>query len=72
MCIRDRYWELLKSFDARFHWGKSLSAPGSSTGSAYRRDKCGAAAWDSWKALRAAWDPQQVFVNHYWRAHLGL
>ncbi|MBK6808430.1 MAG: hypothetical protein IPG81_05910 [Sandaracinaceae bacterium] len=67
-----QYWELLKSFDARFHWGKSLSAPGSSTGSAYRRDKCGAAAWDSWKALRAAWDPQQVFVNHYWRAHLGL
>lgn len=67
-----QYWELLKSFDARFHWGKSLSGPGSSTGAAYRRSQCGAAAWDSFKALRAAWDPSQVFVNHYWRAHLGL
>ena len=67
-----QYWELLKSFDARFHWGKSLSAPGSSTGTAYRRAECGATAWDAWKALRAAWDPHQIFVNHYWRAHLGL
>ena len=67
-----RYWELLKSFDTRLHWGKSLSAPGSSTGVAYRRERCGAAAWDAWKAQRAAWDPQQIFVNAYWRAHLGL
>jgi hypothetical protein len=66
------YWELLKQFDARLHWGKTLSAPGSSTGVAYRRDQCGAAAWDAWKAQRAAWDPDELFVSAYWRAHLGL
>lgn len=66
------YWELLKAFDARFHWGKTLSAPGSSTGVAHRRDKCGPVAWDAWKAQRAAWDPDGVFMNAYWRAHLGL
>ncbi|MEZ4328642.1 MAG: D-arabinono-1,4-lactone oxidase [Polyangiales bacterium] len=66
------YWELLRAFDVRFHWGKTLSAPGSTTGVSYRRDMCGAAAWDAWKARRAAWDPDGLFVNAYWRAHLGL
>lgn len=66
------YWELLKGFDARFHWGKSLSEPGSSTGAAYRRAECGATAWDAWKALRDVRDPDRIFVSHYWRAHLAL
>ena len=67
-----QYWELLKGFGARFHWGKTLSDPGSSTGAAYRRQQCGPAEWDAFMALRSAWDPDEIFLTHYWRAHLGI
>lgn len=66
------YWELLRQFDARFHWGKTLSLPGSSTGAAYRRERAGAADWDAFLSLRESWDPDDIFLTHYWRAHLGI
>ena len=28
--------------------------------------------WDAFKALRDVMDPDEVFLTHYWRAHLGL
>jgi len=67
-----QYWELLKPFAFRFHWGKHLSAPESSTGVAYRRAQLGEERYQRWLALRAEFDPDQIFVSDYWRRHLGI
>jgi D-arabinono-1,4-lactone oxidase len=67
-----QYWELLRPFEFRFHWGKHLSSPESSTGVAYRKARMGAERWDQWMALREHFDPDQIFVNDYWRKHLGI
>ena len=67
-----QYWELLRPLDFRFHWGKHLSAPESSTGVAYRRARVGEERWNAWMAMRERLDPDQIFVNDYWRKHLGI
>jgi FAD/FMN-containing dehydrogenase len=65
-----KYWELLRQFDFRFHWGKHLSAATSSTGVDYRRAHC--PHWDTFMKWRARLDPDQIFVTNYWRTHLGI
>lgn len=65
-----QFWEALKDFGFRFHWAKYLSDPYSETGVAYRRASL--PQWDAWQAQRAAHDPKGIFVNRYWKAHLGL
>jgi FAD binding domain-containing protein/D-arabinono-1,4-lactone oxidase len=67
-----QYWELLRSLEFRFHWGKHLSPPESSTGVAYRRARLGEQRWAAWLAFRERFDPDQIFVNDYWRKHLGI
>ena len=64
-----QFWELLKPFAFRPHWGKFLP-PASSDWTAYYR--AGSPRLDDFLALRAKLDPSQVFVNAYWRAHLGI
>jgi D-arabinono-1,4-lactone oxidase len=65
-----QYWELFMPFDFRFHWGKYLSDPKSSTGSAYIRRQF--PMWDKFMALREQLDPRGVFLTAYWREHLGI
>lgn len=65
-----QYWELLRPFDFRFHWGKYLSDPTSSTGVAYRRRQF--PMWDRFMEVRKRMDPDGVFLTSYWRRHLGL
>lgn len=65
-----RYWELLRRFDFRFHWGKYLSDPRSSTGVEYMRRQL--PMWDKFMALRAEMDPEGIFLSSYWREHLGI
>jgi FAD/FMN-containing dehydrogenase len=65
-----KYWELLKDYGFRFHWGKHLSLPTSATGIAYRRAQ--APKWDAFMKWRARFDPAQIFVTEYWRQHLGI
>jgi D-arabinono-1,4-lactone oxidase/FAD binding domain-containing protein len=65
-----QFWELLRPFGFRFHWGKYLSDPGSSTGVAFRRAQL--ARWDDFLALRKRMDPGGVFLTDYWREHLGV
>lgn len=65
-----QYWELLKGFDFRFHWGKYLSDPKSSTGSDYIRRQF--PMFDKFMALREELDPRGVFLTTYWREHLGI
>lgn len=64
------YWELLQPHNLRFHWGKHLSSPKSSTGVAYRKQQC--PMWDAFMKVRERFDPEQIFVNSYWRDHLGI
>jgi D-arabinono-1,4-lactone oxidase len=65
-----QYWTLLEKYGFRFHWGKHLSAPDSSTGVAYRRKQL--PKWDAFMRLRERLDPDQIFVSSYWRKHLGI
>lgn len=65
-----RYWDLLRRFDFRFHWGKYLAHPGSSTGAEYVRRQY--PMWDRFMELRAELDPRGVFLTRYWREQLGI
>jgi hypothetical protein len=67
-----QYWELLRPLAFRFHWGKHLSPPASSTGVGYRRAVLGEERWKRWMELRQRFDPDQIFVSDYWRGHLGI
>ena len=60
-----QFWELLKEFDYRLHWGKSLSGDAAYLKPLYPR-------WDDFMRLRAEMDPHQVFVTDYWRKHLAI
>ncbi len=60
-----QFWDLLKDFDFRPHWGKYLlKDPG------YLKDQY--PMWDKFMDLRNELDPDQIFVTEYWRNHLGI
>jgi hypothetical protein len=64
-----RFWEALKPFGFRPHWGKILP-PASAAWAAYYRanmPKLGA-----FLELRARLDPDRVFLTEYWRKNLGI
>ncbi len=66
-----RYWDRFGKYDFRCHWGKYL--PGTvngQPGAAYLESRY--PHWQAWMAKRAAFDPDNVFVNEYWQTHLGL
>jgi FAD/FMN-containing dehydrogenase len=60
-----QFWELLKPFDYRLHWGKALSGDVAYLRRQYPR-------WDDFMRLREQMDPHQIFVTDYWRSHLGI
>jgi FAD/FMN-containing dehydrogenase len=60
-----QFWELLKDFNYRLHWGKYLSGDVEYLKSNYPR-------WDDFMKVREAMDPDQIFVSDYWRKHLGI
>jgi D-arabinono-1,4-lactone oxidase len=70
------FWNLLAKYKYRPHWGKYIpdevvSPPGTTTpGPAYLQSCY--PQWDAWMALREKMDPNQVFLNDYWRAKLGI
>ncbi|MBA3868067.1 MAG: FAD-binding protein [Anaerolineae bacterium] len=59
------YWERLKKFNYRLHWGKALSGDVGYLKAQYPR-------WDDFMSLREHMDPHQVFVTDYWRRNLGI
>ncbi|MFN0015336.1 MAG: D-arabinono-1,4-lactone oxidase [Saprospiraceae bacterium] len=65
-----KFWDLLAPFKFRPHWGKYLPAGDSPLGANYLRSVY--PKWDAWMQLRQQLDPDQVFVNDYWRGHLGI
>jgi D-arabinono-1,4-lactone oxidase len=65
-----KFWSLLAPFKFRPHWGKYLPDGASAQGVDYLKSLY--PKWDQWMALRQELDPHQVFVNDYWRSHLGI
>jgi len=61
-----QYWELLRPFNFRLHWGKYL--PEGAAG--YLREQY--PKWDDFMALRQEMDPEGVFLSSYWKRSLGL
>jgi len=64
-----QFWDLLEEFSFRPHWGKYLP-PASAKWRAYYREQL--PQLEAFLRLRAAADPQQLFVTDYWREHLGI
>jgi D-arabinono-1,4-lactone oxidase/FAD binding domain len=60
-----QFWELLKDFDFRPHWGKFLPDNAPELRALYPR-------WNDFMQLREQMDPHQIFVTAYWRGHLGI
>jgi hypothetical protein len=70
-----QFWELLKPFAFRPHWGKFLPSPNASPSPSanwadyYRQNL---SRFDDFLALRAKLDPRQVFVTDYWRSNFAI
>ena len=71
MTFYPEFWELLAPFDFRPHWGKFLPepAPDGRWRAYYERQL---PRFKDFLAVRAAMDPDQIFVNDYWKAHFQL
>lgn len=65
-----KFWDLLAPFRFRPHWGKYLPSPEGPQGVSYLKKNY--PKWQAWMDLREQLDPHQVFVNDYWRDHLGI
>lgn len=67
-----QFWNALKKFQFRPHWGKYLpyTADRPTEWLEYTRSQY--PKWDDFMALRAQMDPAQIFVTEYWRKHLGI
>jgi hypothetical protein len=60
-----QFWDLLKDFDFRLHWGKYLLKDPEYLKKQYPK-------WDDFMKIRAEMDPNQIFVTDYWRERLGI
>gem|GEM_PF-2067402 len=70
-----QYWDLLKPFNFRAHWAKYLPGQPYSPDQLkewYEYFRTQNPRWDEWMALRAKHDPEQIFVNNYWRTRLQI
>ncbi|WP_437999693.1 FAD-binding protein [Sorangium sp. So ce185] len=67
-----QFWELLKPFGFKLHWGKFLpnDPPPAKVWSKYLAKQF--KRWNDFMALRARLDPKNIFLTAYWREHLGL
>jgi FAD/FMN-containing dehydrogenase len=68
-----QFWKLLSGagIPLRFHWGKFLpEADDEYGGAAFLKRQY--PRWECFLKLRAERDPGGIFLNDYWRAHLGL
>lgn len=63
----DAFWEVLKPFGFRPHWGKWLPKA-SADWRAYYAEQL--PRLEDFKALREQWDPDGIFLSDYWKDHL--
>jgi hypothetical protein len=64
-----QFWELLRPFGYRLHWGKYLPADPELGWRHLRRHT---PRWDDFLSVRARLDPGGVFLTPYWRDVLGI
>lgn len=64
-----QFWNALEALGCRMHWGKFLPPPDAATPDRLTRRY---PDWQKWQAVRARVDPGGVFLNQYWRDHLGI
>jgi D-arabinono-1,4-lactone oxidase len=64
------FWDKLKNLNFRCHWAKYMPDGSSPDWKGYSQQLY--PKWDAFMQLREAYDPQQIFVNDYWRAQLGI
>jgi len=65
-----QFWELLKGFGFRLHWGKHL--PEDPTGAWAEYLSRQYPRWKEFMDLREELDPNQIFVTDYWRRQLAI
>ncbi|MCW3093411.1 MAG: hypothetical protein JWP81_4480 [Ferruginibacter sp.] len=65
-----KFWTRLAKYNYRPHWAKYMPDAASEQGIDYLRANY--PKWDQWMALRQQLDPDQVFVNDYWRPYLNI
>jgi len=67
-----QFWALLKekNINFRLHWGKNLPPPDSTTGPAYLESQY--PKWNDFKTLRQQMDPNNIFLNTYWKIQLDI
>lgn len=67
-----QFWDLLKPFGFKLHWGKFLpyDPPPQKQWAKYFAQQY--RHWNDFMALRAKLDPKNTFLTEYWREHLGL
>jgi D-arabinono-1,4-lactone oxidase len=64
------FWKELARFNFRPHWGKFLPPATGPQGARYLKKQY--PKWKNWMTLRQSLDPNGVFLNDYWRTHLGI
>lgn len=67
-----QFWDALKPFNFRPHWGKYLPFTYDKPAEWLEYIKAQYPQWDNFMNLRAAMDPDQIFVSDYWRTQLGI
>ncbi|NIV14171.1 MAG: FAD-binding protein [Aliifodinibius sp.] len=60
-----QFWDLLKNFGYRFHWGKYMPKNPDYLRKQYPK-------WDEFMKIRKEMDPDQIFLTDYWRERLGI
>jgi hypothetical protein len=68
----EQFWELMrkKNINFRVHWGKHLPKADSPAGADYLRLQY--PMWRKFMEVRREMDPDGIFLNTYWKEHLGL
>ncbi|PIK51137.1 D-arabinono-1,4-lactone oxidase [Apostichopus japonicus] len=72
----DHFWKVLMEVDGvRLHWGKLLPYSGGTYGGttydvAFMKKSY--PKMDDWLALRAEYDPDQIYLTEYWRKLFGI
>jgi D-arabinono-1,4-lactone oxidase len=68
-----QFWDVLKPFSFRPHWGKYLPGSNQSEYKAWQPYLAQQYShWNDFMRLREESDPKQVFVTEYWAEHLGI
>jgi D-arabinono-1,4-lactone oxidase len=67
-----QFWELLRPFGFKLHWGKFLPNDPKPAKIWARYFSQQYKHWNDFLKLRRQCDPYNVFLTEYWREHLGL